>query len=377
MPLPTLFELTGDFVVYRNLEPFDARVPGLKDAWQAMGLDSAALLRKRDPRYSQAVAWILQRFQELHAPTTALSELLLIGDTLGNDGGAFTQLAAHTGWRGSAFIGSESLAQPAAARWQDAIYVANRWSGLADWLEELIGQGFALDSRTAVVVDIDKTALGARGRNHQPIDATRLDAMRQTVEEALGAQADIAAVTAIYNELNQPEYHDLTGDNQDYLAYISIMIGADAVDLAWMRGEHAAGRLNAFTDFLALMQTVSTNFMPTLAQIHQQVWTASQAGDPTPFKGFRRNEYLAAVARMGQLADDDAVELRQQEEICLTREVWDACQWLQTRGALITSFSDKPDEACAPTSEMAATGLEPIHRTPTHFLGESLGLVSG
>ena len=195
--------------------------------------------------------------------------------------------------------------------------------------------------------------------------------------EALGSDADIEAVTAIYNELNQPEYHDLTGDNQDYLAYISIMTGAEAVDFAWLQREHAAGHLNAFTDFLALMQTASPGFSSSLAQIHRQVWAADQSGDPTPFKGFRRNEYLAAVVRMGQLADDAALALRQQEEICLTREVWDACHWLQQRSVLITSFSDKPDEACAPTPEMAATGYQSIHRTPTHLLGEPLRLTPG
>ncbi|MCO6451562.1 MAG: hypothetical protein J5I90_12310 [Caldilineales bacterium] len=374
MNLRSLDELTDDFVVYRNLEPFDPRVPGLKHAWRQMGLDSPAILRKRDPLYSQAATWLLQRFQALHAPGVELAELLLIGDTLGNDGGAYQRLAEFTGWRGSAFIGSEALAHEPSVRWQGDLYIANRWICLADWLIELNRRGLALDERTIVVVDIDKTALGARGRNHKPIDGTRLEGMRQTVEEALGANADLDAFTAIYMELNQPEYHDLTGDNQDYLAYISIMTGAGVVDFGWLQQEHAAGRMNAFFDFLAKIQDRAGELRPSLMQIHRQVSRAAQDGDPTPFKDFRRNEYLAAVARMGQIDDETPVEIRRQEEICLTREVWDACRWLQDRGSLITSFSDKPDEACAPVAEMAAAGYQPIHRTPTHMLGEPLSI---
>ena len=91
--------------------------------------------------------------------------------------------------------------------------------------------GLSLDKNTIVIVDIDKTALGARGRNHSPIDVARVQAISQTVQQALGDDADINAFTEIYLELNQQKYHDLTGDNQDYLAYISILVGAGVVPL--------------------------------------------------------------------------------------------------------------------------------------------------
>jgi hypothetical protein len=34
----SLHDLFGDLVILRNLAPFDRRLPGLADAWQAMGL---------------------------------------------------------------------------------------------------------------------------------------------------------------------------------------------------------------------------------------------------------------------------------------------------------------------------------------------------
>ncbi len=374
MSLHTLSELTGDFVVYRNLRPFDDRVPGFQQAWREMGLSAPQLVRKQDPAYAQVAVWFLQRFHALHAPGTTPSEVILLGDTLGNDGGAFRMVASSTGWPGSAFIGNEDLAKPAALRWDDNVCIANRWECLADWLQILLSKGLALDRRTIVIVDIDKTALGARGRNDAPIDATRLIGMTETVRAALGPDADFAAFTSIYNELNRPVYKDLTADNQDYLAYIGIMAGAGVFPLAEVQSLHAHGGMNDFAPFIAAIEARKVRLPAALHDLHHTVYTAFQAGDPTPFKDFRREEYRAAVNRMGNLPDDAPAEERKQQEICLTREVWDACTWLAGRGALITSFSDKPDEACAPTPDLAALGLLPVHQTPTHIAGNALAL---
>jgi len=96
------------------------------------------------------------------------------------------------------------------------------------------------------------------------------------------------------------------------------------------------------------------------------------AGDPTPFKEFRRREYLATVARLGHLADDAPIEVRLREEILITQEVREAALTARRRGALVFGLSDKPDEASLPTEEARARGLQPLHRTPTHACGESL-----
>ncbi len=374
MPLFTLSQLTGDFVVYRNLEPYDARVPGLAAAWREMGLASPTVVRKRDPAYPSVATWILRRFHQLAAPGAPLTELLLIGDTLGSDGGAFRTLTQATGWRGSAFIGAEELTRSPQNEWQGDLYIANRWEALAGWLELLHGRDLSLDERTLVVVDIDKTALGARGRNHLPIDRTRLDGMQQTVLTALGQDADWDAFAAIYNELNLPAYKELTADNQDYLAYICMMTGAGVVQLEALQSACRSGEVASFDDFIRRIQAQVAALPPSLAAIHRAVFAAHQSGDPTPFKDFRRQEYVAAVGMMGCLPDDVPLAERLQQEICLTQEVWDVCQWLAGRGAVITSLSDKPDEACGPTPELDARGLLPIHRTPTHLVGTSLAL---
>jgi hypothetical protein len=315
----------------------------------------------------------LDRFHEISAPGAQITEMLLIGDTFANDGGAYSRLAQATGWAGAAFIGTETLEQPFKTSWRGDIFVANRWQGLAKWLEALQTRGLKLDDNTVVIVDIDKTAFGARGRNHRPIDAARIQAMSQTVQQALGDDADINAFTEIYLDLNQQKYHDLTDDNQDYLAYISILVGAGIMPLAKVHLDHAKGDLNDFATFIDRVQPSRSGMPAGLAKIHDAVLEAYQAKDPTPFTDFRRNEYLMTVENMGQLPDNAPDSARKQEEICLTQEVWDACRWLQTRGVTITSFSDKPDEACAPNTELAELGYQSIHNTPTHLLGKTLG----
>jgi hypothetical protein len=106
-----------------------------------------------------------------------------------------------------------------------------------------------------------------------------------------------------------------------------------------------------------------------LVGIHSAIYAAVQAGDPTPFKAFRRNEYLATVERMGRLDDGLPGEAYLMDEIVITQEVRAmALEWAQ-RGALLFGLSDKPDEASVPSPELFDQGYQPIHRTPTHVVG--------
>ena len=95
--------------------------------------------------------------------------MIFIGDTRLNDGTAFDNLCRAGGWPGLAFIGSES-SKPAATEVTyssggQAIFLSNRWAALTD--DSRAGfefyresHGFPVDADTAVVVDLDKTALG-------------------------------------------------------------------------------------------------------------------------------------------------------------------------------------------------------------------------
>jgi hypothetical protein len=104
-------------------------------------------------------------------------------------------------------------------------------------------------------------------------------------------------------------------------------------------------------------------------QAHAAVLACVQAGDPTPFKAFRRKEYEITVAAMGCLGEDAPVQALLEGEITLTQEVRRmALEW-RRRGALVFGLSDKPDEASIPSAELTAQGFQALHRTPTHAVG--------
>lgn len=106
-----------------------------------------------------------------------------------------------------------------------------------------------------------------------------------------------------------------------------------------------------------------------LEAIHSDVFTRVQSGDPTPFKAFREREYLATVARLGQLSSGTPVDVLLDQEILMTQEVHSLAKKWQERGALLFGLSDKPDEASLPTPELKSQGYQAIHQMETHVVG--------
>src|SRR5512139_3097615 len=173
MDLRSLAEVFGDLVIYRDLNAVDSRLPRYADIWHEIGMSGPIPPRKLDMAYARALARLLTRAQEIEHPQgPALSEILYLGDNLLSDGGAFQNIRTLTGWPGWCFIGAEKDGLPgdgAQMTEQDGLYQANRWVALAAFLKKAQADGAALDARTVVIVDIDKTAIGARGRNDKAI----------------------------------------------------------------------------------------------------------------------------------------------------------------------------------------------------------------
>jgi hypothetical protein len=224
-----------------------------------------------------------------------------------------------------------------------------------------------------VVVDIDKTAIGARGRNDRVINEARVEGVERTVADLLGEGYDRAAFQAAYDELNQSRYYGLTGDNQDYLAYICLILGAGLFRLQDVIQAVEGGTLHSFEDFITEVQDRRAELARSgLTSIHDEVWARVRAGDPTPFKAFRYNEYLTTVARFGALpgVSPDAFL---QRRIAITQEVREAALTLQERGALLFGLSDKPDEASLPNEVQARAGMAPLHALETLAVGAAEG----
>lgn len=361
----------GDLVVYRNLEPADERLRGLPEIWEEIGLPGYRIPRKTEPAYATAVVHFLDQAQALRFPKRPLKRLLYIGDTVMNDGTAIVNLGQHRPIRG--IICTERPGEAKKVSINQGVMTANRWEALKDLVPFVLGEGFHLDEEMAAVIDLDKTAMGAKGRNDGPIDAARVEAVRRTVVEVLGSQFDMKRFRAVYDELKQPPYHPFTADNQDYLTYICLMVGGGVYDYETLRTDLAAGRLSTFAQFIEVCaERLRDGALSELLPVHQEVYANFRRGDPTPFKSFRYREYEETVARMDFLpAETDPARLLA-EEIVITREVMDLARFLQERGVLLFGLSDKPDEASFPRAELAAEGYAPIHRTRMKVMGEAI-----
>lgn len=369
--LVALHEFLGDLVVYRDLVPADGRLPPLAALRDQLNLEHGALPRKSEAAYGRVLAELLRRARALDRPGTEVTRLLYIGDTHLNDGTAFRNVCAAGGWPGWAFIGRDVPGEPPQVRVEEGFYLANRWGHLPSFLAYVEDRGFALDEGTAVVVDLDKTALGARGRNDRAIDQARVEGVERTVANLLGPRFDAGAFRAAYDELNQPAYHTFTTDNQDYLAYLCLVLGAGLLGLEPLIAAIEDGTMGSFRQFITQVQERRGELVASgLAPVHDDVWRNVQAGDPTPFKAFRRNEYLTTAARFGDLPGARVEEILA-GRITITQEVRSAALALRARGALIFGVSDKPDEASLPAKAQAAAGMQPLHRLETVAVGET------
>jgi hypothetical protein len=369
----TVSEFLGDSIVFRGLEPADLRLKGLAALQPSLGLQPGQVPRKNEADYARVVVSILKQARKLEAPRTVLQRLIFVGDTRLSDGTAFANMCQVGGWPGIAFIGSENsqptkvelLPQEGGA----SLYLSNRWASLAEFDRYCAGNGFPVDESTVVVVDLDKTTLGARGRNAQMIDAARVRAVRETVAALMGSDFNEPAFRQAYEILVQVEFHPFTSDNQDYLAYICLILASGLYDLDSILVQVRSGKLKSFLEFIQRVDAQSGRLDAHLAEIHRQIYANVRCNDPTPFKAFRRNEYRITVGSMGFMPDDSPVERMLQEEILITQEVRQMCLEWKKRGGLLFALSDKPDEASLPTPELAERGYQPLHRTVTHAVG--------
>jgi hypothetical protein len=302
------------------------------------------------------------------------TSVVMIGDTEHNDGGAFRNICDALACPGGAFICDEDSNPPwleaAADRCRRILYTANKWLLIDRFEDELVRVGIEIGRGTAVIVDIDKTALGARGRNHRPIDAARVAAVTRTAREVLGEEADYDLVMAAYHRFNQPRFHSFTTDNQDCLAYLAVVVGVGWRSPEALEREITEQEIPTFDDLLERVSAAEGRLPPEVLSMHKSVVEAVIAGDPTPFKDFRRAEFRETVDRMLPSGNPPAVDELLESKITITDEVRrKALEW-RDRGALILGLSDKPDEASCPAAEFEGSGIQPLHRTPAHVVGE-------
>lgn len=341
----TIADLTGDAVIYRDLEPCDPQLPRLASLRERLGLPDGPPPRKRDAGYARIVLTLVDMMQTDRGgePLTALA---VIGDT-DNDRLLAEHLRQVSGRPVYAFIGED---RPVAAErlvWHGETANATRWHLIHSWAAELDWRGVDW-TRTAVLVDIDKTLLGPRGRSDGAIDDARAEGAL-AVATALVGDLDTALFRRTYAELCRREWHRFTLDNQDYVVATALLVTTGAMRLDELRAAITAGALPTFE---ALLAAVEAAVHPALVPLYTELRTLVARGDPTPFKTFRRAELIATLTRMHD------------GRITLCGDVFHLGWSLVQRGALLLAASDKPAESALPSAEQAATGVRPLHRTP-------------
>lgn len=362
----TLADFLDDRVVYRNLEPADPDLPRLTDIWAEVGLEAYRVPRKTEPVYAAVVFRFLQAAQARRG-LPPLRRFLFVGDTPMNDGTSARNLGEYLPMRG--FIGADRPAEEPSIKFEDRLMLANRWQALADFLEWAKKEGFPFDEQTALLLDLDKTALGPRGRNDKVIDRARVGAVRLTVEELLGGDFDETAFRNVYDRLNQLAYHSFTRDNQDYLAYISLMVVGQIYPANRLWADLESGKLTGFHQFVTLCDAHQARMSGGLLAAHREVTGNMAKNDPTPFKSFRYREYHTTVALMNHMPDDTPEADLLAGEITLTGEVAEVAAQLAGQGVLTFGLSDKPDEASVPTPQAAAGGALPLHHVEMKVVG--------
>ena len=354
----TIGDLVGDFVAYRSLRPCDQRLAGFPVP--------RVPPRKIDRAYGQIVGDLLQRARGIASPGMLIGRIIMIGDNAQTDGAAFENLCAVNDWQGTALLVDEQphgmLADPAFAA-PDQLVHLQHWHHLRTWADSVDAR--SIDQETVILLDIDKTLLGARGRNDRVIDDARSIAMHDAVAHMLGSAFDDAVFAEARHTFNHRRFHHLTGDNQDYVGYLCLVVGAGVWTTTALEQAITSGAIRTID---ALVASVSAQEGPQAAHLHTvsaPIIERIVTGDPTPFKAFRVREYYETVARMN-LDDVMPVEERLQTELVLTAEVFDVAQRWRDQGALLFALSDKPDEAALPPPG-DQTAL-PLHHVHTHII---------
>jgi hypothetical protein len=370
----TVSEFLGDQIVFRNLIPCDARLPRLDDLRRKLSFPENFLPRKSMPEYGEVITEMIRAIHQNSSPGTSLERIIYIGDTRMNDGQAFLNICNASGCKGVAFIGSDRPG-PLTINHEildsKTLFIASRWNAIDQFETSLEKNNFTIDERTAILFDLDKTILGARGRNDRVIDAKRLEAADDTLKAALGSDYNPKVFRDAYHELNQVDFHSFTADNQDYLVYIGLIVSSGLIALQDLTTTLKQGKFKLFEDILAYVEEKKSLLPRNVRELHISVLERFHSGDPTPFKTFRYNEFKRTVQHMGHLPDDSPIEQVLAEEIVITAEIRDFANRWKAEGALLFGLSDKPDEAILPTQELKAQGYLPIHHTPTHVIGEA------
>jgi len=126
----------------------------------------------------------------------------------------------------------------------------------------------------------------------------------------------------------------------------------------------------SFDHFIRLLEGRKEDLAKAgMLSIHEQVFAAWDAGDPTPFKAFRYQEYVTTARAFDPRPPAGPIEGELDSRILATEEVRAAAERLGRQGVLLFGLSDKPDEATYPPPAGPGAGGAPRHHCRTLSVG--------
>ncbi len=337
-------------IVFRELEPVNKNLPGFSVLKGKLGL--RILPRKKDKEYVKVLS-------EMFRAAGSFSKIIYIGDTLMSDLSVINNFAESGLFKTIGIITREGEVD--GFEENENYIFSGSWANLPDVLAHIENKFFSVDKSTVVIIDIDKTAIGARGRNEKAIDRARMDAIFMLAKKAF---KDISAeeFLSIYDKVNKREFFSVTEDNQDFVSILSMLVYGGALGLADLRIAQS---------ILNLLKSIKTK-NSVLLEYAETVLQNVKAQNPTAFPQFRKAEFEKTITRMDFMQDETPVGTLLSEEITITGEVYDAALDLKSRGALVFGVSDKPGLSSIPQE---GSTLPPIYEKAMKIYGGKSGRI--
>ncbi len=332
----TIFE---DYIIFRELNPIKVSLPSFSQIKNDLKL--TFLPRKKDFEYAKVLSYLLDAIG-------SFEKVIYFGDTFLNDGGVIKNLAKLEKYKVLGIITEENVSDY--VKFEDNIIVNTKWKNLSSILKN---SGFTFDKKTVVIIDIDKTLIGARGRNDRALDKARMDAIISLAGEIFG-EIDIDRFEFVYSEMNKKNMHPFTQDNQDTVAIMSIVFYGDYYNLERFIKEFYDGKWVNPLDFLNFINISKED---KAFEFVEEVKENLRMQHPTSFPTFRKRELYYTLNRMDFLPDETDVNDLINEEIMITKEVFEIGFLAKSKGSLVFGLSDKPELSSIPEDKSG----EPIY----------------
>ena len=336
----SMWDVIGDNVFFRELNPQNPDLVPIDVVLYRLNLDHVP--RKKDPEYPQVISCYLNLLGDF-------DRVLFLGDTLLNDRTFAKNLIALGEYEVVAVITRQNEDE-FELKEEDGILFSNRWSFIRELPDFLKKRGFEIDEKTAVILDIDKTFIGARGRNHQSIDLARAEAVYRLFKETRN-ELEFEEFMKIYNKLNSPEFYSLTSDNQDIVAFLTILAASNEIEFEMKDIESVA------------KYAVEKARNERIREFASEIYENLKARKATLFPTFRRMEFLTTIEFMDRF-DDAPPERLLKEEILITGEIYDTFNYTL---ATVIALTDKPEASSLPPE---GSSLPPVHKKTAKIWGE-------